>query len=414
MASPRSSFGAFSLAVFIIVQAGSALLPAQTDEARVPVVEEGRLRVATWNLLNLFDNHDHPIKPDEGTPPKSFAGLKRLARVIDELDADLLGVQEVENREVLLALNRHLERPYLHVELLEGNDFRGIDVGLLSRFPIERVSSHRLQALDGDHRFARDFPLYRVRLGKDRFVEVGVVHLKSKRGKKARSDAWRLAESQAIRRIVKRVRESEPSTPVVVMGDFNDARDAETLAPIMSTMRDATLSIPLEKRHTFTFRGRGEQIDFIMTTPDLPAISARIRPAADSPSDHRPVVVELKSGVKLSRPETPPGGPWKPPVPERVSARDLEALARLMLQEVELEGSVVAIHRGNSGRSASLNFHKEYRRAAVVYIPPEALAGLPDPDGLIGKTVRVSGPISTYRGAFQVVLRHPEQLEVVK
>lgn len=74
-----------------------------------------------------------------------------LSRVIKSYDAsgkgpDILIVQEVENKNVLSKLvSKGLKgMGYQHIELLEGDDKRGIDVGVISRFPITRSTIHSL------------------------------------------------------------------------------------------------------------------------------------------------------------------------------------------------------------------------------------------------------------------------------
>ena len=81
--------------------------------------------------------------------------LLGLARVIKSYDAsgkgpDIIFVQEVENKNVLSKLvSKGLGgMGYQHIELLEGDDKRGIDVGIISRFPIVRSQIHSI--INGD------------------------------------------------------------------------------------------------------------------------------------------------------------------------------------------------------------------------------------------------------------------------
>ncbi len=389
-----------------------AALATSSLHAQDAVVAEkaiDEVSVACWNLLNLFDNHDNPWRPDEGTAPKSRAELQRLARQIDRLDTDILGVAEVENREVLESLNLYLERPFAHIELIEGNDFRGIDVGILSRFPIIAATSHRQMPLEGEHRFARDFPVFRLQLAAGRSLDVGVVHLKSKRGKAAESDAWRRAEALAIAEIVARRRKLEPELPLLVMGDFNDRRDAATLAPIFGLLRDLTVSIPIEERYSFIYRQKGEQIDFVLGTEDVAVTGAKIVHDIDDVSDHYPVVVRLPVPEKLARTVLPAGSAPRSEELEEIDATDLAAAKRLLLQEVIVRGKVTKVHRPESGRNATLNMHDDYKRAVSIHVPAEALDRMGDLEALVGRRVRVSGPLHLYRGRPQILWTRMEQ-----
>src|SRR5215217_502049 len=103
------------------------------------------------------------------------------------MDADVLAVQEVEDITTLTAFVRE-ELPalgYKHIVLVEGNDERLIDVGLLSRLPIGAVTSWRharRDPVDPDPIFSRD--LLQVEIlkanGAQRLLTVFVTHLKSK------------------------------------------------------------------------------------------------------------------------------------------------------------------------------------------------------------------------------------------
>ena len=65
----------------------------------------------------------------------------------DVMDVDVLTVQEVEHIGILKRFNRdHLEKLYPHVVLIEGNDQRFIDVGILSKLPIGAIVSYQTAA----------------------------------------------------------------------------------------------------------------------------------------------------------------------------------------------------------------------------------------------------------------------------
>ena len=77
----------------------------------------GSIRVAWWNLQNLFDTDDDPISADleftvaEGWTPAAFAAKKaNLAAALNELHdgqgPELLGVAEVEGDAVFARADR--------------------------------------------------------------------------------------------------------------------------------------------------------------------------------------------------------------------------------------------------------------------------------------------------------------------
>ena len=101
------------------------------------------LRVAWWNLENLFDTVDDPISRDfEFTPANGWteeayaAKRANLAAALNELHGgqgpELLGVAEVEGDAVFAGLLATMGKPHLKVVEDPGgtSDLRGIDVSL--------------------------------------------------------------------------------------------------------------------------------------------------------------------------------------------------------------------------------------------------------------------------------------------
>ncbi|PSJ20314.1 endonuclease/exonuclease/phosphatase, partial [Halomonas sp. ND22Bw] len=98
--------------------------------------------------------------------PVDEEAMRNTARVMIELKADVLAVVEAESRPALAAFNADIVgslggTPYSHVMLIDGNDARGIDVGLLtgSEFPIGNMRSHvDDRTVDAQPIFSRDCP----------------------------------------------------------------------------------------------------------------------------------------------------------------------------------------------------------------------------------------------------------------
>jgi hypothetical protein len=111
---------------------------------------------------------------------------RHTAMVIQQVDADVLGVVEAEDRVALKRFSDFLlaavgAMPYAHVMVIDGNDDRGIDVGLMTKtgFDVVAVRSH----VDDDGQglvFSRDCPEYLVTAPSGERLVVLVNHLKSK------------------------------------------------------------------------------------------------------------------------------------------------------------------------------------------------------------------------------------------
>ena len=104
-----------------------------------------RLKLATYNVRNLF------LAREGEAPamyPKPLREVRPLARMIDQIGADLLMLQEVGSYEALTVLNERLASPYPHVVCLPGNSTRSIHLGALSRLPLT-AASHKDMPLVG-------------------------------------------------------------------------------------------------------------------------------------------------------------------------------------------------------------------------------------------------------------------------
>ncbi|NJO56503.1 MAG: hypothetical protein HC834_09425 [Rhodospirillales bacterium] len=165
--------------------------------------------------------------------------------------------------------------------VIDGNDDRGIDVGLLTKdgFPIEKIRSHVHDATaDGTPVFSRDCPEYAVVTPGGATVWVLPNHLKSKFGGDNRASRdKRRRQAEAVAAIYRRLR-SEGQEHVVVLGDLNDTPDSEPLAPLLkdTDLQDVGAHPSFDPGE---FAGRGtyglgndtQKIDYLLLSPALTA-----------------------------------------------------------------------------------------------------------------------------------------------
>src|SRR6188768_1097493 len=103
------------------------------------------------------------------TEPLADDAITNTARVIAEVNPDILVLVEVESRPAVQhfhdkVLSPLLQQAYPYNMVIDGNDERGIDVGILSRYPIQRMRSHINDAKGTSRIFSRDCPEYYVEL----------------------------------------------------------------------------------------------------------------------------------------------------------------------------------------------------------------------------------------------------------
>lgn len=259
------------------------------------------VRVATWNVHDLFDAEDRLIPPGEGdtvlSPAAVEAKLARVAAVLARLDADVVVLEEVENLALLRAIADRAG--YAEARLVEGNDPRGIDVGALSRLPVRAYRSHRLERdAEGRLLWPRDCVELEVDAGGGRALRVVASHLSS-----ALSDDGTRRRSQAarLREIADAARAG--GARVVAGGDLNDAPGSAALGPLLAdgAWRDPAGGLPAALGWTWSGGGRREVLDLLLV-PAAEAgevADASVLAGADvtAASDHRPVVLDLRIWV---------------------------------------------------------------------------------------------------------------------
>ena len=141
---------------FVLLRRNRGGLLKRPKTGGVEVVAAGR---ADW--VGSLELRDEPINEH---------AMRNTARVMVDLEADVLGVVEAESRPVLSAFNREIlpalgATPFRHVMVIDGNDERGIDVGLMARkgYPIGNMRSHVDDCTaEGETIFSRDCPEFEV------------------------------------------------------------------------------------------------------------------------------------------------------------------------------------------------------------------------------------------------------------
>lgn len=194
------------------------------------IFEKNYLVVMSWNVENLFDTQDDPKKYDEEFTPngtmhwtdevlrhKLYNLTDVVRRIDDGYGPDILGLCEVENSDVLslFAKQSNIESlGYRYSYINNGNDPRGIDVALLSRYPAE-VTWHK--AMPGNREILKaKFNLH----GHALYILLN--HWRSRLGGKETSQPQRIDAAKLVAKLVQEILQHDQSADIIVMGDFND------------------------------------------------------------------------------------------------------------------------------------------------------------------------------------------------
>lgn len=207
---------------------------------------------------------------------------RNSAQVVRDVTPDVIGVIEVEDRKALMQFSNVLipsvgATMFDQVMLIDGNDDRGIDVGLMARngYQIGWIRSHVDDTDDrGGRIFSRDCPEYSIWTPSGAVVWVLLNHFKSKGyGTKDASDARRWRQAEEVRRIYERLK-GEGAQYICVMGDLNDTPDSEAMAPLIrsSDLKDISEHPSfINDGHPGTFQNGTERdkIDYMLLSPRL-------------------------------------------------------------------------------------------------------------------------------------------------
>ncbi|MEO0513967.1 MAG: endonuclease/exonuclease/phosphatase family protein, partial [Planctomycetota bacterium] len=235
--------------------------------------------------------------------------------------------QELENEFVLQAMIDEFlpNAGYQYVTAQRTNSGRGINLGVISRYPIEELRSYRFTKLTNpaapgrEWKFARDVMRVAVDAGLDQPINIFSIHLKSNRDgpDDPNSRLYRTAEAIALKNIIREEVEKDPEFLGVLGGDFNSNYETRPDQPrpwpamehLLAPESDGTqlltdVHADLSDEQRVTIPGDGRYppatFDYILVTPAMAKRyvegSANIvrSKALTAGSDHRPLSASFR------------------------------------------------------------------------------------------------------------------------
>lgn len=203
------------------------------DHNRTGQPESTELTLISWNVHNLFDarknGFEYPdFDPSRGrwTEDTYREKLKGVARVLHDIHpggADIIALQEVENKQVLTDLNKKYLAPlgYTH-EVLVPSPGSAVNTAFLSRLPITAIHSHRLD-LPVDYPL-RDILEINLQWGGEKVV-IFNNHWKSKRGGAEDTEPVRRETARLLKKRVSWYAAQDVIPTIIIAGDFNENPD---------------------------------------------------------------------------------------------------------------------------------------------------------------------------------------------
>lgn len=273
----------------------------------------GTLTIATYNVENYGVANRMTEAGFRKDYPKPESQKTALRRVIREIDADILVLQEVGGPEYLEELQRDLRSEgcdYPHVFVAEAAD-PDRRVAIAAKIPWRQITQHtdlEFSYLSGKEKVRRGLLEARFETPAGELAIFGL-HLKSRYTERAddpRGAIRRTGEATAIRERVLQRLPSPGEALFVIAGDFNDHKGSRAVQRLCERGKNeiARLLPALDSRgenwtHLYRKEDSYTRVDHVLVSPAVhPFVktgNARIHdsPAVGDASDHRPVVVTL-------------------------------------------------------------------------------------------------------------------------
>lgn len=311
--------------------------PPRIGMASVKPRTEGTIRLASYNVENLFDDKDDPALSgdvEDLDDTKPAAHCQAVAQTLRKIDADVVALQEIESLEALLWFRDSYlkDMGYEHVVSLDAGDERGIENAVISRFPLRDVKVWVHEPLEGEHpeklggrenewagkplvfhrsplRVTVDVPGEKTGSEKGYALHLFVVHHKSGRP----FTYWREAEAKKTIEFIQAFENENEGANIALLGDFNaEVMDDSVRMYLDAGLKDLFFDRPLDDARMLTHASEraidmilynaalsGELVmksRFVLATPQLPSEADwRTAPKPEGyASDHLPVVVDLK------------------------------------------------------------------------------------------------------------------------
>jgi predicted extracellular nuclease len=184
------------------------------------------LKIAWYNLENLFEPFQHPELKEEWTQEHYQNKVKNLASVISELydplGPDLLGICEVQSEKVIKDILNEL--PYGNeygIVHHDSPDIRKIDIGFVYRKSV--LSNPEAVAYNVRKCYpTRDILVVTFQVNNGSILHVIGNHWPSRSSGQYESEPFRIMVAENCAWVVDQFYQLDADANIIVMGDFND------------------------------------------------------------------------------------------------------------------------------------------------------------------------------------------------
>lgn len=255
--------------------------------------DNNAIKIAFYNVENLFDTIDDPLIKDEDFTPNGSKKWdferyqKKLNDIYNVLEGignntlpDIIGFAEIENRQVLqdLILSDQNSSEDYKIVHEESPDARGIDVALIYNSTKLKYISHKSIPINtGTEYKVRDILYTSLLLDETDTLHVFVNHWKSRSGGKEKTEPQRIKCAETLKHAIDSIKTIKPDAKIIAVGDFNDTpKDKSVIKTLMADNSNNpkalfNLMLPLTEKEigTHSYRGHWSILDQIIVSNSL-------------------------------------------------------------------------------------------------------------------------------------------------
>jgi endonuclease/exonuclease/phosphatase family metal-dependent hydrolase len=216
------------------------------------------VRLVFYNTENLFDIADDSITNDNEYTPTGMRGwtynkfqrkILNLSKVFISIGGweapEIIGMCEIENRYVLIKLINDTPLKNIGYKIIQKDspDPRGIDVAMIYRpdkfVPISYKAIPVRFPKDPSSR-TRDILYVKGKVLGQEVLHVFINHWPSRYGGYAATKPKRAVVASILRHATDSIMQDDPNARVVIMGDFNDEPNDESITKVLMARGDST------------------------------------------------------------------------------------------------------------------------------------------------------------------------------
>ncbi len=266
------SIGATAALGLAIGVAPASAAPADTE-----------LRVMSFNIHHGADAADN-------------LDLERIAEVIEDSGAEVIGLQEVDNHwsarsdfeDQAAALAERLDMHFVYGANLDlapaagQTERRQYGTAVLSEYPILDSENHLLTNIAYPERPTEQRGLLETVINvKGNHISFYNTHLDHQRSEQRQSQVNEILEIAA-----------ESNRPAVIVGDLNAVPGAPEMQTLFAQFDDTFAQLGQDDDYTIPVENPNRRIDYILTRGDITPLFAEV--ISTTSSDHLPIIADLR------------------------------------------------------------------------------------------------------------------------